>query len=96
MKRSKRMLDGTNPEHAQLVAATTKAGADYYDSDADGLPGPIKGIAKSHLFRNVTWGVYATNKSNDADFPTSPCFRQSVPGRFERLPMARLRTRRPN
>jgi hypothetical protein len=85
MKRSERILDGTNPEHAQLIAAATKVGVEYYDSDANDLPGPIKGITKSHLFRNVNWGAYAKDKSNDADFPTSPFFRQFVPGRFERL-----------
>jgi hypothetical protein len=85
MKRSQRILNATNPKHAQPIAAATKIGADYYDSDKDDLPGPIKGIAKSHLFRNVIWGVYATDKSNDAEFPTSPTFRQFVPGRFERL-----------
>jgi hypothetical protein len=85
MKRSERILNATNPKHAQLIAAATKIGADYYDSDKDDLSGPIEGIVKSHLFRNVTWGVYATDKSNDAEFPTSPTFRQFVPGRFERL-----------
>jgi hypothetical protein len=85
MKRSKRILNATNPEHAQLIAAATKIGDDYYDSDKDDLPGPIKGMAKSHLFRSVTRGVYATDKSNDAEFPTSPTFRQFVLGRFERL-----------
>jgi hypothetical protein len=85
LRRSERILDGNNPEHAQLIAAATKVGVKYYDSDADDLPGPIKGINKSHLFRNVAWGAYAKDKSNDADFPTSPSFRQFVPGRFERL-----------
>jgi hypothetical protein len=85
MKCSERILNATNPEHAQLIAAATKIGVGYYDSDKDDLPGPIKGIAKSHLFRNVTWGVYATDKSNDAEFPTSPTFRQFVLGHFERL-----------
>lgn len=85
VKRSERILDATNPEHAQLIAAATKIGTEYYDSDADDLPGPVKGIIKSHLFRNVTWGVYATDMSNNKEFPTSPTFRQFVPGRFERL-----------
>jgi hypothetical protein len=85
-KRSERILDPKKPEHAKLIAKGTKVGAEYYDSDADDLPGPIKGITKSHLFRNVTWGAYAKDMSNDADFPTRPSFTQFVPGRFERLP----------
>ncbi|KAF1911393.1 hypothetical protein BDU57DRAFT_407397, partial [Ampelomyces quisqualis] len=85
MKRSERILDFTNAEHAKLIAAAPKVGSNYYDSDADDLPGPIKGISKSHLFRNVAWGAYAKDKSNDADFPSHPSFRQFVPGRFERL-----------
>jgi hypothetical protein len=85
MKRSQRILDSTNADHANLIAATPKIGAEYYDSDADDLPGPIKGMTKSHLFRNVNWGAYAKDESNDADFPTHPSFRQYVPGRFELL-----------
>jgi hypothetical protein len=85
MKRSERILDAKKSEHAQLIASATKIGADYYDSDADDLPGPNKGITKPHLFRNVAWGAYAKDTSNDADFPTHPPFFQFVPGRFERL-----------
>jgi hypothetical protein len=85
MKRSERILDPNKPEHARLIATTTKVGADYYDSDADDLPGPIKGITKSGLFRNVAWGSYAKDMDNDTDFPTHPAFTQFVPGRFERL-----------
>lgn len=84
-KRSERILDPTIPEHARLIAAAPTVGADYYDSDADDLPGPIKGISKSNLFRNVAWGSNAIDMTNDADFPTLPTFRQFVPGRFERL-----------
>jgi hypothetical protein len=84
-KRSERILDPKKPEHARLIAAATKIGAEYYDSDADDLPGPIKGITKSHLFRNVAWGSYARDMTAAADFPTHPTFTQFVPGRFERL-----------
>ena len=86
LKRSERILDVSNDEHAKLIAAAPKVGNEYYDSDAEDIPGPIKGISKSHLFRNVSWGAYATDKSNDDDFPSRPVFRQFVPGRFERLP----------
>ncbi|KAF2025792.1 hypothetical protein EK21DRAFT_32519, partial [Setomelanomma holmii] len=86
MKRSDRMLNTKNPEHAQLVANATKVGSEYYDSDADDIPGDIKGIKKSHLFRNVAWGSYATDTTNNDDFPTLPEFTQFIPGRFELLP----------
>jgi hypothetical protein len=85
MKRSERILDAKKSEHAKLIASATKVGVDYYDSDADDLPGPNKGITKPHLFRNVAWGAHAKDMSNDADFPTYPSFFQFVPGRFERL-----------
>ncbi|KAH7082921.1 hypothetical protein BKA63DRAFT_529852 [Paraphoma chrysanthemicola] len=85
MKRSERMLDLKNPEHAQLIAGAPKAGPEYYDSDADEIPGDIKGIKKSHLFRNVSWGAYATSTTNDDEFTTHPEFTQFVPGRFELL-----------
>ncbi|KAH7396985.1 hypothetical protein DE146DRAFT_614697 [Phaeosphaeria sp. MPI-PUGE-AT-0046c] len=84
-KRSERILDPTNAEHAKLIAAAPKAGTEYYDSDADDVPGPIKGVSKSDLFRNVAWGSYATDMTIDADFPSRPAFRQFVLGRFERL-----------
>lgn len=84
-KRSERILDPTNAEHAKLIAAAPKVGDEYYDSDADDFHGPIKGVTKSDLFRNVAWGSYATDMTNDADFPSRPTFRQFVPGRFERL-----------
>tara|TARA_R110002003_G_scaffold284_4_gene18284 strand:+ start:86 stop:2128 length:2043 start_codon:yes stop_codon:yes gene_type:complete len=86
MKRSDRILDPKNAEHARLIATATKVGKEYYDSDADDLPGDIKGIKKSHLFRNVAWGAYATSSSNDDEFAALPEFTQFVPGRFERLP----------
>src|SRR5690242_18186714 len=42
LKRSERILDPTNAEHAKLIAAASKAGPEYYDSDADELPGNVK------------------------------------------------------
>ncbi|KAF3044469.1 hypothetical protein E8E12_010982 [Didymella heteroderae] len=86
LKRAERMLDPTNPDHAKLIAAATKAGSEYYDSDAEELPGNVKETNKPHLFRNVKWGSLATDYSNPEDFTTEPEFTQFVPGRFERLP----------
>ncbi|KAF2621102.1 hypothetical protein BU25DRAFT_307008, partial [Macroventuria anomochaeta] len=86
LKRSERMLDPSDPGHAKLIAAATKAGSEYYDSDADELPGNVKETNKPQLFRNVRWGSLATDYSNPADFTTEPEFTQFVPGRFERLP----------
>ncbi|XPS69757.1 hypothetical protein M3J07_002005 [Ascochyta lentis] len=86
LKRSERILDPSNPEHAKLIAATIKAGPEYYDSDMDDLPGNVKETNKPHLFRNVRWGSLATDYSNPAVFTMEPEFTQFVPGRFERLP----------
>lgn len=72
LKRSERILDPTNPDHAQLIAVATKAGSEYYDSDADELPGSVKETNKPHLFRNVSWGTLATDYSNPSDFTTEP------------------------
>ena len=71
LKRSQRMLDPDIPEHQELIARATKAGSEYYDSDED-LPGNAKDTNKPHLFRNVKWGTYATDLSNDAEFPAHP------------------------
>ena len=72
LKRSERMLDPSNPEHAKLIAAAPKAGPEYYDSDTDELPGDVKETNKPYLFRNVKWGFLATDYSNPADFTTEP------------------------
>ncbi|KAJ4350895.1 hypothetical protein N0V95_004343 [Ascochyta clinopodiicola] len=85
LKRSERIMDPANPEHAKLIAAATKAGPEYYDSDTDDLPGDVKETNKPHLFRNVKWGALATDYSKRAVFTTEPEFTQFVPGRFERL-----------
>ncbi|KAF2844777.1 hypothetical protein T440DRAFT_523234 [Plenodomus tracheiphilus IPT5] len=86
LKRRNRILNASYAPHAQLVANSTKAGPEYYDSDAEDAPGEAKDTGKPHLFRNVTWGVYATDYTNDADFVKEPEFTQFVPGRFELLP----------
>ncbi|KAH7347997.1 hypothetical protein BKA66DRAFT_554510 [Pyrenochaeta sp. MPI-SDFR-AT-0127] len=86
MKRNKRILNPSNPEHAQLLGSATKIGSEYYDSDADDLPGDVKDTNKPHLFRNVRWGSYATDFDNAAEFAKEPEFTQFVPGRFELLP----------
>ncbi|KAF1844987.1 uncharacterized protein K460DRAFT_416323 [Cucurbitaria berberidis CBS 394.84] len=86
MKRNKRILDIGNPEHKKLIDSATKVGADYYDSDADDLPGNVKDTSKPHLFRNVKWGAKATDYANAADFADEPEFTQFVPGRFELQP----------
>lgn len=86
IKRAQRIIDPENAADAILITSASRAGPDYYDSDADDLPGPIKGMKDTaNHFRNVKWGVYATDKSNNADFPAIPTFRTFVPGRFERL-----------
>lgn len=72
LKRSERMLDPKDPEHARLIAAATKAGSDYYDSDADELPGNVKDTSKPHLFRNVKWGSLATDYTDANAFTTEP------------------------
>jgi hypothetical protein len=72
LKRSERMLDPRNPEHAVLIAAAPKAGPEYYDSEAEDLPGPVKDTTKPHLFRNVKWGALATGYSDPTAFPTEP------------------------
>jgi hypothetical protein len=91
MKRNARILDPTNPSHALLLASASKCGPEYYDSDADEAPGEPPSTTKPNLFRNVVWGDFATNYSNDADFSPSPSFSQFVPGRFEVLPDGTLR-----
>ncbi|RYO44895.1 hypothetical protein AA0113_g10638 [Alternaria arborescens] len=85
MKRLKRILDPQKTEHAVLIAAATKDGAEYYDSDASDVAGDVKDTTKPELFRNVTWGAYATSYDNDADFQAQPESTQFVPGRFELL-----------
>ena len=72
LKRSERILNPANPEHARLIAAASKAGPEYYDSDLDDLPGDVKETNKPHLFRNVKWGSLATDHSNPANFTTEP------------------------
>lgn len=72
LKRAERMLDPNNREHAALIAAAPKAGRDYYDSDGDELPGPVKETSKPHLFRNVKWGSLAHDYSDPTAFPTEP------------------------
>lgn len=86
MKRNKRILDLSNSHHARLIADATKKGPEYYDSDADDLPGSVKDTNKPHLFRNVKWGAYATDFTDDVDFVKEPEFTQFVPGRFELQP----------
>ncbi|RMZ74486.1 hypothetical protein GMOD_00003533 [Pyrenophora seminiperda CCB06] len=80
MKRNQRMLDPTKPCHAALIAKATKAGAEYYDSDADELPGDDKDTTKRKLFCNVAWGAYTTDYSNDDEFKQSPSSRSSFLG----------------
>jgi hypothetical protein len=72
LKRAERILDPGDPDHAKLIAAATKDGSEYYDSDADELPGNVKGTNRPHLFRNVKWGSLATDYSNSGDFMAEP------------------------
>jgi hypothetical protein len=85
MKRSERILDPKKAEHAALIAAATKAGKEYYDSDVD-VAGDVKDTTKPEPFRNVTWGAYATSYNDNDNFQAEPDFTQFVPGRFELLP----------
>jgi hypothetical protein len=75
-------IDPADVNNAKLIATTSRARADHYDSDADGLP-----VMKNpkDLFRDVRWRDHTTEKSNDDDFPASLAFRAFIPGRFERL-----------
>lgn len=86
MKRNRRILDPNKPEHAKLLVNATKVGAEYYDSDADDVPGHVKDTNKPHLFRNVRWGSHVTDFSTASNFSKEPEFTQFVPGRFELLP----------
>lgn len=72
LKRAERILDPTNPKHAKLIAAAPKASSEFYDSEADELPGSVKETNKPHLFRNVKWGSLASDYSNPEDFTTEP------------------------
>jgi hypothetical protein len=73
LKRSDRILDTLIPKHRRLIANATKVGPEYYDSDEDqDLPGDAKDTTKPHLFRNVKWGTYAVDFSNDAEFTNQP------------------------
>jgi hypothetical protein len=72
LKRNDRMVDAGNDRDAALVAAASKVGDEYYDSDASDLPGDVKESSRPDLFRNVKWGSYATDFSNDAEFPREP------------------------
>ncbi|KAG9184957.1 hypothetical protein G6011_11787 [Alternaria panax] len=91
MKRMERILDPNRADHAALIAAATKAGTEYYDSDSSDVAGDVKDTSKPKLFRNVTWGAYATFYDNDTDFQAQPDFTQFVPGRFELLPDGTVR-----
>jgi hypothetical protein len=91
MKRTKRILDPKHAGHAALIARATKAGKEYYDSDAEDVAGDVKDTTKPELFRNVAWGAYATSYDNDDDFQAEPEFTQFVPGRFELLPDGTVR-----
>lgn len=84
--RNKRIFNPSDPIHASLIAAATKAGPEYYDSDASSEPGDVKSTTKPHLFRNVRWGSFATSYDDDANFSREPDFTQFVPGRFEVRP----------
>jgi hypothetical protein len=85
MKRSQRILKPDDADHNYFIARATRAGNDYYDEDAiKDLPGLVEGIDKPELFRNVAWGPYAKDTSNDAEFPTSPTFIPFVRGRIAR------------
>jgi hypothetical protein len=72
MKRNQRILDPENPKHKKLIARATKVGSEYYNSDTEDQPGDVRDTTKPHLFRNVNWGTYATDETNDAEFPTRP------------------------
>jgi hypothetical protein len=87
MNGSDRALNPKDEELARRTNTVTWAGADYYDDDlTKDLSGNIEGLKMPDLFRNVAWGPYTTNKSNDTEFPTSPTFRKLVPGRLARRP----------
>ncbi|KAI4908175.1 hypothetical protein J4E90_008799 [Alternaria incomplexa] len=85
MKRNKRILDPKRADHAALIATAAKAGNEYYDSDVGDVAGDVKDTTKPELFRNVTWGAYATDYADDDNFKANPEFTQFVPGRFELL-----------
>ncbi|KAF1831730.1 hypothetical protein BDW02DRAFT_467999, partial [Decorospora gaudefroyi] len=91
MKRNQRILDPTKTEHAAMLAGASKAGAEYYDSEAEELPGGVKDTTRPDLFRNVAWGTFATDFSKDEEFVAEPAFTQFVPGRFELLPDGTVR-----
>jgi hypothetical protein len=91
VKRNKRVLNPKKVGHAALIATATKAGTEYYDSDADDVAGDVKDTTKPELFRNVAWGVHATSYDNEDDFQAQPHFTQFVPGRFELLPDGTVR-----
>jgi hypothetical protein len=87
MNRRERTLDPKDAEHMRLIAIGMKAraGAEIYDDNpANDLPGSVEGIKKPELFRNVAWGAYVMDMSNDADFSSSPNFLTFVPGRIAR------------
>ncbi|KAF2706314.1 hypothetical protein K504DRAFT_338534, partial [Pleomassaria siparia CBS 279.74] len=83
MGRRSRIVNTSKPEDAALIQQSTKAGPEYYDSDAEDLPGPVKGVSKPELYRNVQWGSAATC---DQGYEDSVPHSQLVPGRWERQP----------
>lgn len=85
LKRNKRILDPKRADHAALITTATKAGSEYYDSGVDDVAGDVKDTTKPQLFRNVTWGEYATSYDDEDNFKANPDFTQFVPGRFELL-----------
>ena len=85
LKRNKRILDPKRADHAALIATAAKAGNEYYDSDVGDVAGDVKDTTKPELFRNVTWGAYATDYADVDNFKANPEFTQFVPGRFELL-----------
>jgi hypothetical protein len=91
MKRKDRIVNPEDPNDAALIAKSTKASKDIYDSDAELEEGEIgRNILHKDLFLNVRWGPYAYEK-DDEEFVQTLEDDTLIPGRWERLPDGTLR-----
>ncbi|KAF2791941.1 hypothetical protein K505DRAFT_247767 [Melanomma pulvis-pyrius CBS 109.77] len=88
MKRMKRIVDPSNPRDAGLIRQATKAGPEYYDSEADDLPGEVQSVKHPEWYRNVKWGPIASDYTH---FQQSEPHVQFVPGRWEHQPDGTVR-----
>jgi len=84
LKRSARIVDPSNPAHAELIRQATLVGSEIYEEDvAQDLPGDPPNCSRPELYRNVKWGTAATSYD---EFKQTEPFIDITPGRYELQP----------